>query len=112
MQVVIGAALRITRDIEGLHPYPCLRSCYFQPEKQLFLIACVDDFTLAGPAVEPQAGRDLIRSKYDALPNGIGMNPPTAVGRYLGCEHRVSERWIDGQGENPTVLDPPPPKST
>ena len=70
----------------------------------------VDDFKLAGPASELQAGWDLIRSASEVAPTGIDMDPPTAIGRYLGCEHRVSERWINWQGENPTVLDPPPPK--
>eukprot|EP00959_Pyramimonas_sp_CCMP1952_P357687 7489227-Pyramimonas_sp.AAC.1 len=42
------------------------------------------------------------------------MGPPTEVARYLGREHihRVADRWIDRQGEYPTVLGlpPPPPK--
>ena len=44
------------------------------------------------------------------MPKGIEIDPPTEAGRYLGCEHRVSEQWIGWQGQDPTVLDPPPPK--
>eukprot|EP00959_Pyramimonas_sp_CCMP1952_P394008 8255762-Pyramimonas_sp.AAC.1 len=38
------------------------------------------------------------------------MDPPTPVGRYLGCEHRVSEKWVAWQGVAPIMLDSPPPK--
>ena len=43
-------------------------------------------------------------------PKGINMDPPTAVGRYLGCEHRVYDKETDWQGAETTALDPPPPK--
>ena len=39
------------------------------------------------------------------------MDPPIPFGKYLGCEHHVTEKWINWQGEDPTVLDPPPPKT-
>ena len=35
------------------------------------------------------------------------MDLPTPVGRYLGCEHHVTEKWITWQGEDPTVSPPP-----
>eukprot|EP00959_Pyramimonas_sp_CCMP1952_P455314 9471372-Pyramimonas_sp.AAC.1 len=36
--------------------------------------------------------------------------PPIPVGRYLGCEHRIPEKWVDWQGVAQTTLDPPAPK--
>ena len=79
---------------------------------KLFLIVYVDDFKLSGPEENLRQGWDLILSPSDTAPKGIDMDEPEPVGRYLGCEHRVSERWIDWQGTNPTVLDPPPPKES
>ena len=75
------------------------------------MIVYVDDFKLAGPADKLQVGWDLIRGPSKVAPNGIDMDPPTTVGRFLGCEHVVSEKWIDWHGEEPTVLDPPPLKT-
>ena len=70
----------------------------------------VDDFKLSGPAENIAAAWNLIRSPSEIAPKGIDMDPPTPVGRYLGCEHHATEKWITWQGEDPTVLDPPPPK--
>ena len=70
----------------------------------------MDDFKLSGPTGNLPEGWRLIQEPSPKVPKGIELDPPTKVGRYLGCEHRVSEKWIDWQGENPTVLDPPPPK--
>eukprot|EP00959_Pyramimonas_sp_CCMP1952_P213053 4457636-Pyramimonas_sp.AAC.1 len=36
------------------------------------------------------------------------MDPPTPVGRCLGCERRLSERWIFWHCEDPAALDLPP----
>ena len=60
---------------KGFVPIPAWRSCYFHPEKKLFLIACVGDFKLAGPAAEGQAGWDFMRGKSDVAPDGIDMDP-------------------------------------
>eukprot|EP00959_Pyramimonas_sp_CCMP1952_P457463 9474974-Pyramimonas_sp.AAC.1 len=51
----------------------------------------------------------MILSPSETAPEGIDMDPPTAAGRYLGCEHRVSEKRVDWQGAAPAMLDPPPP---
>eukprot|EP00959_Pyramimonas_sp_CCMP1952_P353976 7416176-Pyramimonas_sp.AAC.2 len=69
------------------------RSCYFHTELKHFLIIFADDFKLAGPADK-----------------GIEIDPQTGVGRYLGCERRLSTRLVELQGELPAILDPPPPK--
>ena len=95
---------------KGFTPIPSWRSCYFHRELKLFLIVYVDDFKMSGPEENLKKGWDPILSTSKTAPKGIDMDNPEPVGRYLGCEHRISERWIDWQGTNPTVLDPPPPK--
>ena len=95
---------------KGFQKIQCWRSCYFHPTLRLLLIIYVDDFKLSGPTGNLKEGWRLIQEPSPEVPKGIEIDPPTKVGRYLGCEHRVSEKWIDWQGENPTVLDPPPPK--
>ena len=96
---------------KGFVPIPSWRSCYFHPQLKLILIAYVDDFKLSGPADKLAKGWELIRGKSDVAPNGIDMDPPAPVGRFLGCEHRVYTKDITWHGENPTVMDPPPPKA-
>ena len=76
----------------------------------MFLIIYVDDFKLAGPKHKLKIGWDLLKGASEGVPNGIQMDPPEPVGRYLGCKHVVYEKEIDWQGEEPTILDPPPPK--
>eukprot|EP00959_Pyramimonas_sp_CCMP1952_P067050 1399927-Pyramimonas_sp.AAC.1 len=65
---------------------------------------------LAGPADKLAQGWMLLQSTSPNCPKGIEIDPPTAVGRYLGCEHRLSTQFVEWQGELPTTLDPPPPK--
>eukprot|EP00959_Pyramimonas_sp_CCMP1952_P171747 3588835-Pyramimonas_sp.AAC.1 len=86
------------------------RSCYFHHELKLFLITYVDDFKLAGPADKLAQGWKLLQSPTLNCPKGIEIDPPTAVGRYLGCEHRLSTQLVGRQGELPAAPDPPPPK--
>ena len=78
---------------------------------KLFLIIYVDDVKLAGPKDKLAEGWKLIQSPSAKCPKGIELDPPTAVGRYLGCEHRLSTQQVEWQGELPAVLDPPPPKT-
>eukprot|EP00959_Pyramimonas_sp_CCMP1952_P131428 2748044-Pyramimonas_sp.AAC.1 len=65
---------------------------------------------LVGPADKLAQGWKLLQSPSPKCPKGIEIDPPTAVGRYLGCEHRLSTQLVEWQGELPTILDPPPPK--
>ena len=71
---------------------------------------CVDGFKLSGPASRPREAWDLTLSPSEIARKGIGMDPPTPVGRYLGCERHITEKWVDCKGEDPTVLGPLPPK--
>eukprot|EP00959_Pyramimonas_sp_CCMP1952_P310912 6506669-Pyramimonas_sp.AAC.1 len=70
----------------------------------------VDDFKLSGPADKLAQGWKLLPEPSDNCPKGIAIDPPTAVGRYLGCERRLSVQTIEWRGELPAVLGPPPPK--
>eukprot|EP00959_Pyramimonas_sp_CCMP1952_P351645 7367838-Pyramimonas_sp.AAC.1 len=65
---------------------------------------------LSGPADKLAEGWKLLQTPSDNCLEGIEIDLPTAVGRYLGCEHRLSRQFVEWQGELPTVLDPPPPK--
>eukprot|EP00959_Pyramimonas_sp_CCMP1952_P359158 7520052-Pyramimonas_sp.AAC.1 len=53
---------------------------------------------------------ELLQEPSENCPKAIEIYPPTAVGRYLGCERRLSTQTIEWHGELPAVLDPPPPK--
>eukprot|EP00959_Pyramimonas_sp_CCMP1952_P228838 4784561-Pyramimonas_sp.AAC.1 len=82
---------------KGFEQIPSWRNYYYHPELTLFLIVYANDFQLAGSAVNLPRGWDLILSPSETAPTGIDMDPPTPVGRYLGRENRLSERWIDWQ---------------
>ena len=96
---------------QGFETIQAWRSCYWHPKLKLFLIVYVDDFKLAGPTENLDEGWRLIQGSSKLVDKGIEMDPPTKVGRYLGCEHKVYDKEIDWHGENPTVMDPPPPKA-
>merc|ERR1712086_1203185 len=55
-------------------------------------------------------GWDLLQKSSELVPGGIDIEPPEEVGRFLGCQHIITEKEITWQGENPTDLDPPEPK--
>eukprot|EP00959_Pyramimonas_sp_CCMP1952_P320250 6701913-Pyramimonas_sp.AAC.1 len=86
------------------------RSCYFHKELKIFLIIYVVDFKLLGPADKLATGWKLLQEPSENCPKGIERDPPTAVGRYLGCEHRLPTQTIEWHGELLAILDPPPPK--
>ena len=60
-------------------------SVFWHPKLRLLLAVYVDDFKMSGPVQNVAKGWELISSKID-------MDPPSAVGRYLGCEHVVTEK--------------------
>ncbi len=80
------------------------RSCYFHEELNLFLIVYVDDFKMAGTQGNLSKGWQLLRMPTDTSP-GIQMEDPTAVNRFLGCEHRTGTEVITWHGGEPTALD-------
>eukprot|EP00959_Pyramimonas_sp_CCMP1952_P186588 3901516-Pyramimonas_sp.AAC.1 len=86
------------------------RSCYFHTELKFVLIIYADDFKLTGPADKRAQVWKSLQSPSPNCPEGIEIDPPTAVGRYLGCEHRLSTQLVEWQCELPTTLGPPPPR--
>eukprot|EP00959_Pyramimonas_sp_CCMP1952_P456495 9473251-Pyramimonas_sp.AAC.1 len=60
------------------------RSCYFHEELQIPLIIYVDDFKLSGPAENLAQGWKLLQEPSENCHEGIEIDPPAAVGRYLG----------------------------
>ncbi len=58
------------------------RSCYYHPEKKLFLCIYVDDFKLSGPKKE-------LKPMWEKLEKRIVLTPPEPVLQYLGCKHHV-----------------------
>ncbi|CAE8664815.1 unnamed protein product [Polarella glacialis] len=65
------------------------RSCYFHEELKLFLVVYVDDFKLSGPKENLKKGWDLI-----GRADGIKIEPPAPAGKYLGCDHIITNRSI------------------
>eukprot|EP00959_Pyramimonas_sp_CCMP1952_P471776 9498961-Pyramimonas_sp.AAC.1 len=63
------------------------RSCDFHPEMKLFLIVDAGDFKMSGPSDYMDIGWGLIQEPSAGCPEGIGVDPPSKVGRYLGCEN-------------------------
>jgi hypothetical protein len=73
---------------QGFTPIRSWRSCFFHKQLQLFLVVYVDDFKMAGPTANLQKGWELVRKR-------IRIEPPTPLGKYLGCSHVVSDRVFD-----------------
>jgi len=67
------------------------KSVYWHNALKLVLVVYVDDFKMAGPKESLAKGWKLITDI-----GRIKMEPPTAVGRYLGCEHHIIEVEIEG----------------
>eukprot|EP00959_Pyramimonas_sp_CCMP1952_P203936 4264852-Pyramimonas_sp.AAC.1 len=65
---------------------------------------------VSGPRANLEKGWRLLQEASEGGPKGIEIDPPTNVGRYLGCEYHVSTQCVEWQGELPTVLYPPPPE--
>ena len=68
-------------------------SCYFDPKRQLFLSVYVDDFKLAGPSVHA-------KSAWKELGDLIEMDSPSKLGKYLGCEHEMVTKTVNGKRVN------------
>ena len=67
----------------GFEPIRPWRSCYYHAELDLFLVVYVDDFKMSGKIEFMERGWELIRQ-------GVEMDDPTELGRFLGCEHKLS----------------------
>ena len=63
--------------------------CYWNPKLRCFLVVYVDDLKIAGPRANVDTAWKLIRTE-------VKMDPPEMVGRYHGCDHRISELQVDG----------------
>jgi len=81
----------------GFTPIADWRSVFFHDKLKLLLAVYVDDFKMAGPKVNMKQGWDLIQA-------GIKMDTPAAVGKYLGCDHKIATAWIKAGG-NPMQPD-------
>ena len=64
----------------GFEPFPGWECCFLHRQLRLVLSVYVDDFKLAGPASNLDKGWALIQAN-------LKMDPPTPVGKYLGCSH-------------------------
>ena len=73
----------------GYQPIDPWNSCYFDPQRQLFLSVYVDDFKLARPSVHMKAA-------WRELSDLIEMDSPSKLGKYLGCEHEMSSKMVNG----------------
>ena len=77
------------RQVGDCHEW---RSCYWHDHLQVFLIIYVDDFKMAGPETKVAEAWDLLR-KGDKT---IKMDELKQVENYLGCEHVVGLKVVDG----------------
>jgi len=73
---------------QGFSEVPSWRSCYVHPRLRLFLVVYVDDFKLAGPRKGLAEGWRLIRKE-------VRTEDPIPLGKYLGCNHVMSDRTMD-----------------
>ena len=65
-------------------------SVYWYPKLKLLLMVYVDDFKMAGPAGNLEAGRKTITGGIKLV--GIGLVPT-----YLGCDDATFEGTVDGK---------------
>ena len=82
----------------GFEPVENWPSCFWHPEYKLFLVIYVDDLKLSGPADKLQLGWDLIAK-------GLTIEPPSALGLYLGCKHEESARTLPETGVTVRVME-------
>ena len=68
-------------DFEPIPNWPGL---FFRKDTSVMLSVYVDDLKAAGPQKELDA-------MWKELSMHIQIEPPTKLGRYLGCEHTVTE---------------------
>ena len=62
------------------------------------MVIYVDDFKLAGPEGNLAAGWALIKK-------GLNIEPPSALGLYLGCKHVEPERILPDTGRKVRVME-------
>ncbi len=95
-----GAALALG----GFEPIPEWKSCFWHPRLKLLLVVYVDDFKLSGPAQNLAEG-------WRQISKGIIIEPPAPAGRYLGCDHLITNKSVPN-GFDPRLrwMVPYPPK--
>ncbi len=72
----------------GFTKVPNWPSWYLHAEYRLFLTRYVDDFKMSGTKTNLQKGWQLIKQ-------GINIDDPTPLKRYLGCEHMLGTAVFD-----------------
>ena len=71
----------------GFVAVPDWRSVYWNEKLKTLLAIYVDDFKMAGSKANVKESWDLIR-------RNLKTDEPAKAGKYLGCDHKQSEKWI------------------
>jgi hypothetical protein len=87
----------LTKSV-GFVPIPEWRSCFWHPKWRMFLVVYVDDFKLAGPA-------KYMSECWSAIRSGIKTDDPSPVGKYLGCDHKVSTQKHPSDGHEYRIME-------
>ena len=82
------------------------KSVYWHERLKLILVVYVDDFKMSGPKAHLAEGWKTITEI-----GRIKMEPPTGIGRYLGCEHHMLDIEVEGEFE-PDMHGPERPTKT
>ena len=75
---------------KGFEPIPQWRSCFRHAKLGLFLTIYVDDFKLARP-------KEAVAKGWDLIKEGIELDEPQDINKYLGCTHVVGNKELDGK---------------
>ena len=79
---------------------PHWECCYYHEELRVFLTIYVDDVKLAGP-------KDNVRKTWQILQQDITLDPPTPIGHFLGCSHKLEHRELTiGLEQCELLMDP------
>ena len=68
------------------------RSVYFHKALECILILYVDDFRIAGPAVN-------MKKAWETISRNIKIGAIEDSGKFLGCDHKLSEKIIPAGGD-------------
>ena len=85
-------------DKVGFVPIEEWRSCFWHPKWKMFLVVYVDDFKLAGPEKH-------MAECWHAIRSGIKTDDPSPVGKYLGCDHKVSTQMDPSTGHEYRIME-------
>ena len=82
----------------GFVPIAEWRSCFWHPKWKMFLVVYVDDFKLAGPEKH-------MAECWAAIRKGVNTDDPSPVGKYLGCDHKVSTGRDPSSGHEYRIME-------